>query len=328
MRLAFLVSAVIIFLSSRSQSYAPPGKLIDVDGHRMHLFTQGKGSPSVIMENGSGDFSFVWSLVQPGVSQFTRTVSYDRAGYAWSEAGPAPRTDKQITWELHEALRKAGIHPPYVLVGQSYGGFLVRAFAHYFPKEVAGMVLVEAVNENARIMIGGNPTRIREFSKGRISPAVQHSITNGTPTTFSNAVVQMDTSIEFPMNRLSTKEQQWQKWAQNQPTFRATVDSEMTWSPEDVQRLYNNKGNPSYRLGSIPLIVLTRAKGGYEGRPDSAELEQERLSQQKELSHLSTNSKWIVDKNSGHNIHLEDPQLVIRSIREVVEAMRQHRKLL
>ena len=327
MKLALLFLNVFIFLSSSSQMFTPPGKMVNVGGHRMHLLIMGKGSPTVIMENGSGDFSFVWSLVQPSVSQFTSTVSYDRAGYAWSEAGPAPRTDKQITWELHEALRKASIRPPYILVGQSFGGFLVRAFARYYPKEVAGMVLVEAVNENARILIGGNPTRIREFAKGRTAPNIQESITQKTTTTFSSSVVQVDTSIEFPMDRLPTKEQQWQKWAQNQPTFRATVDSEMTWSPEDVQRIFKNKGNPSYRLGNIPLIVLTRANGGYKGRTDSTELEQERLSQQKELSLLSTNSKWIIDKNSGHNIHLEDPQLVIRSIHEVVEAVRQHKKL-
>lgn len=327
MKLAFLFLNVLLFLSSSSQINTAPGKMVNVGGHQMHLLIMGKGSPSVIMESGSGDFSFIWSLVQPAVSKFTGTVSYDRAGYAWSDAGPTPRTDKQITWELHEALRKASIHPPYILVGQSFGGFLVRAFARYYPKEVAGMVLVEAVNENARIMIGGTPTRIREFAKGRTAPGVQQSITEATPTSFSSSVVQLDTSIEFPMDRLPKQEQQWQKWAQNQPTFRATVDSEMTWSPEDVLRLFQNKGNPSYKLGNIPLIVLTREKGGYEGRTDSAELEQERLSQQKELSLLSTNSKWIIDKNSGHNIHLEDPQLVIRSIHEVVEAVRQHIKL-
>jgi pimeloyl-ACP methyl ester carboxylesterase len=80
-------------------------------------------------------------------------------------------------------------------------------------------------------------------------------------------------------------------------------------------------------LGDIPLIVLSRAHGGYEGMADSSELETERLKLQEVLAHLSTNSKHIIDKNSGHNIHLEDPALVIESIRQVYEAVIHHKKL-
>src|SRR4051812_7799798 len=97
-----------------------PGILVDAGGHKLHLNIQGKGSPAVIFENGSADFSFIWTLVQPEVAKFTKTVSYDRSGYAWSESGPMPRTSKQICFELHTALNNAGIHPPYILVGQSF----------------------------------------------------------------------------------------------------------------------------------------------------------------------------------------------------------------
>src|SRR4051812_21716932 len=142
------------------------GILVDAGGHKLHLNIQGSGSPNVIFENGSGDFSFIWSLVQPEVSKFTKTVSYDRAGYAWSEPGPQPRTSQQICLELNTALKNAGVPPPYILVGQSFGGFLVRAFARYYPKEVLGMVLVEAVQEDQKIfMSGDSPMRIRSFAK-------------------------------------------------------------------------------------------------------------------------------------------------------------------
>ena len=165
-----------------------PGILVDGGGHKLHLNVQGKGSPTIVFENGSGDFSFIWALVQPEVAKFTQTVSYDRAGFAWSEPGPMPRTSEQICFELHTALNNAGIHPPYILVGQSFGGFLVRAFARYYPKEVAGMVLVEAVQEDQKIFMGGDtPQRIRDAAKGRVAPAVQ---TNFTP--------QRDTSQQQP----------------------------------------------------------------------------------------------------------------------------------
>src|SRR5689334_4275127 len=107
----------------------PPGRLVDVGGQRIHLNCTGRGSPTVVFENGAGDFSIVWSLVQPRVSEFTRACSYDRAGYAWSDPGARPRTYDQISLELHSALERAGERGPYVLVGQSYGGLVVRGFA-------------------------------------------------------------------------------------------------------------------------------------------------------------------------------------------------------
>lgn len=295
----------------------------------LHMIDRGKGSPAVVMESGSGDFSFIWSLVQPGVAAFTRTVSYDRAGFAWSEPGPYPRSGRQISFELHEALRHAGITGPYILVGQSFGGFLVRAFARYYPKEIAGMVLVEALNENARIIINDKPMRIREFATGKTAPPPKLTATNSRnhPGTVVNDTLVKETQLEPPLDKLPDSVVKMQLWAQSQKSFRIAADSEMTWSPEDVSMLYKNRGNKEYQLGDIPLIVLTRGSGGYEGRSDSAELETERLAQQEELATLSTNSKHIIDKNSGHNIHLEDPALVIASIREVFEAARYHRKL-
>ena len=80
-------------------------------------------------------------------------------------------------------------------------------------------------------------------------------------------------------------------------------------------------------LGDIPLIVLSRGNGGYSGRPDSAELENERLKLQDDLAHLSTNSKHIIDKNSGHNIHLEDPTTVINAIKQIIYAYKTGTKL-
>jgi pimeloyl-ACP methyl ester carboxylesterase len=226
-----LLSYLLCTVSSKSQvAQNPPyGKMINVGGHRIHIHVIGKGNPTVIFENGSGDFSFVWNLVQPEISKITRTVSYDRAGYAWSDPGPVPRTDRQITMELHAVLQLAGIDPPYILVGQSYGGFLVRAFTRYYPEEVKGMVLVEAVHENARIMINGKPVRIRELAKGLSAPdPILNYEDKSIPLPVDS--VKIDSTIEPPLDRLSAQAQKWQIWAQSQPNFRKAVESEMSWS--------------------------------------------------------------------------------------------------
>ncbi len=88
----------------------------------MHISCSGRGSPTVILEAGTGAFSFDWGLVQPEVAKFTRVCSYDRAGQAWSELGPQPRTIKQKAYELHTLLTNAKVSGPYVLVGHSGGG--------------------------------------------------------------------------------------------------------------------------------------------------------------------------------------------------------------
>jgi len=321
-----LLFAQLIFSQDQPQpkfADSMPGILVDAGGYKLHLNIQGKGSPTVIFESGSGDFSFVWSLVQPEVAKFTKTVSYDRAGYAWSEPGPTPRTSKQICFELHTALNNAGIHSPYILVGQSFGGFLVRAFARYYPKEVVGIVLVEAVQEDQKIFMGGDtPQLIRDFAKGRIVPEVQKNFTPQPDK--SHAQTMMNTEIDPLFLKLPDSIQKMQIWAQSQPQFIKTVQAEMDWSPEDVADLYKHKNETNYMLGNTPLIVLTRGKGGFDGRADSLQLENERLQAQEELAHLSSNSKHVIDMNSGHNIHVEDPATVIEAIKEIYTAVTQH----
>jgi pimeloyl-ACP methyl ester carboxylesterase len=314
-------------LAQERMSPAAPGKLFDAGGHLIHIHIQGTGGPAVIFENGSGDFSFIWDLVQPAISKTTTTVSYDRAGYAWSEVGSVPRTGAQIAYELHTALEHAGIKGPYILVGQSYGGFLVRTFARIYRKEMAGMVLVDALNENEQIMINNQPTRIRDFAKGRLVPPIDSITEQAADTVKENNPLEANTMIEPPLDRLSPEDQQLQLWAQAKYAYYKAVSNEMDWSPEDVANMYKHKGEPDYMLGNIPLIVLSKSKGYYGNSPDSAELEKTRIKLQIELSHLSTNGKQITDLKSGHNIHLEDPELVVQCIEQVITAYKNHSRL-
>jgi len=127
----------------------------DAGGHSLNLLIGGAGAPTVVFEAGFGGGIASWSTLQAEIAKFARTVSYDRAGLGRSEMGPKPRSARQIALELHAALEKAEIKPPYVLVGHSLGGVYVRIFTDMYPKEVAGMVLVdpsqEAFEEWARV---------------------------------------------------------------------------------------------------------------------------------------------------------------------------------
>ncbi len=145
----------------------PQGSLtlqkVDVGGHSLNLLTGGQGSPAVVFEGGFGAGIASWSTVQKEVAAFARTVSYDRAGLGQSELGPKPRTAKQVATELHTALEKAGVKPPYVLVGHSFGGIYVRVFAEMYPKEVVGLVLLDPSQESYNEWLKKNhPARLKD----------------------------------------------------------------------------------------------------------------------------------------------------------------------
>jgi hypothetical protein len=194
---------------------------------------------------------------------------------------------------------------------------------------VVGLVLVDALNENEKIIINNQEVRIRDMAKGRITPEIQNITKKNfdTASLKENNPLVSNTSIEPPLDRLSPEDQKMQVWAQTQYNYFKAASSEMDWSPEDVADMYKNKGKPGYMLGNIPLIVISKGYGNYSGMQDSAELENQRLILQKELTQLSTNNKHIIDRNSGHNIHLEDPATVISAIEQVINAYKTNTKL-
>ena len=152
--LAILAILIVVILIAGANAkanlkarYPAPGQLVDMGGYRMHISCQGEGSPTVILEAGGGDSSLIWALVQPQVAKITRVCAYDRAGFGWSDLSPKPRTAQNIVEELHILLVKSGITGPYILVGHSMGGMIIRLYAHQYPDEVAGMVLVDSVHE-------------------------------------------------------------------------------------------------------------------------------------------------------------------------------------
>lgn len=140
---AVLLSAIALFLPTRNQTFTR----VTIEGRAMRMLVSGSGESTVVFENGLGPPLEMWGKVQPHVSQFARTVTYDRAGAGLSEDGPSPRDGHQIARELHEALRAAGLPPPYVLVGASLGGLYIRVFAGTYPEDVSGMVLVDPTHD-------------------------------------------------------------------------------------------------------------------------------------------------------------------------------------
>ena len=281
-----------------ARSFPPPGKLIDVGGYRLHLYCTGAGrpgSPTVILEGGLGDTSLVWSKVQPGVASFTHVCSYDRAGYGWSDTGPLPRTDRHVITELHMLLTRAGVPGPYVLVGHSSGGLIMRLYASTYPQQVAGLVLVDSSHEDQDRYPELRPTGTN------LLPLCQALAPFGILRLLG--YLNGDVAEDPPTVQLADKAHLYQT------RYCQTVsDEEAAWD-ESLAQVRAAR----HPLGQLPLVVLTR------GIPDAdPQLARDWQALQRDLASLSSHSVHIIATRSGHYIQLDQPDLVIAAIKQVL----------
>jgi pimeloyl-ACP methyl ester carboxylesterase len=158
-----------------ARAYPMPGQLIDVGGHRLHLYCTGTGSPTVVLEPGLGGASSDLGWIAPAIARDSRVCVYDRAGRGWSDAADGPQDGAHIAADLHTLLDRAHVPGPYVLAGHSFGGLYVLSFAAQFPDQVAGLVLLDSTAPEPG---PARPTYTESYSLLRrvsaLLPAVAH----------------------------------------------------------------------------------------------------------------------------------------------------------
>ena len=291
-----------------------PGQMVDVGGYRLHIYCEGEGSPTVIMEAGLGNPSLTWSLVQPEIAKDTRVCVYDRAGLGWSDSSPRQRSAEVMVEELHTLLRNANIHAPYVLVGHSFGGLLLRLYTHTYPDEVVGLVLVDSFHY----------TQMEKYPKvhgknNRLIPlsltALELWIASGIPASNPSLVPVLDLG-KLPSEEVET----YRELTAADSKSTKEAEAELVSLEESSQQ---EKNANIKSVGDIPLIVLSH--GYLEPRlldPIGAEHHQEYetfwRADQKKLASLSPQGQLVIATKSGHYIQLDEPILVIDAIEHVL----------
>ena len=268
----------------------PPGLLVDVGGHRLHVWCTGAGGPAVILDNGLGGSTAGWGYVQPDVARFTRVCSYDRAGMGYSDPGPTPRTARRIASELAELLTRSGITGPVVLVGASIAGFDVRVFASDHPERAAGLVLVDGSHEDDVHPVPPIARFVPLLSTGGALRLLGMS--------FGDRIETLPPSVR----------QYAQATRFRAAGYQAAADeiTHVQESAEEVRR--------SRRKLTIPVLVVTGAQG--------ADANWRRL--QQDQAALSERGCLIVAERSGHVVQVDQPKIVVDAIRTVVEIARGH----
>ncbi|HTE25861.1 alpha/beta hydrolase [Flavitalea sp.] len=310
------------------------GNLLDIGGWKLHynyVKATNQNSPTIIFESGIRGFSFEWIPIQQKLTSIANSFAYDRSGYAWSQLGPKPHTLKQTVYNLHTLLRKAGLKPPYILVGASHGGMVARLFTQTYPEEVMGLVLVDAAYEDGVQYINGKKTYASLNAGGKKIPEVKTQAddtdnnlarTQEAITAIGGALKSMGfpfKSVEHPFNMLPDSIQKLRLWALNQFEFYVANENEYILD-EKVEIIRERKKTP-FMFSDKPLIVLTATSSGNPNDPD----EIDRLKNQSEMTNLSKNSKQIVINDSGHHIHVEKPDIIIEAIKMIIGGLKQER---
>jgi pimeloyl-ACP methyl ester carboxylesterase len=280
--------------ASDSVNYPPPGQLVNVNGHGIHIHCAGEGSPTVIMEAGGGDSSMSWSEVQSEVSNFTRVCSYDRLGLAWSDDTNSNRTSKAAADELRSLLVAAGEKGPYVLVGHSLGGFTMRIFASDYPGDVVGMVLVDPSDENmftASELSGMAGTFRSESMMARF----------GVMRLFGANIIPSVLGAPLPVD-----------YAKNIPIVFGpkslnTAADEIEAIKESQAYVKQVSGEGSF--GSKPLLIIS-ADNDYSRESGFMDFH-------KTLTRLSTNSSHVAAEGP-HHLHWVNQAIVVESISAVI----------
>jgi len=303
--------------------YPPPGQMVDVGGYRLHINCQGipvSGSPTVVMEGGNAESCLTWALVQPEVARFARVCTYDRAGLGWSERSPQPRTATNIVEELHTLLTRAGVEPPYVLVGHSIGGMFVRLYAHRYPDQVTGMVLVDAAHEEQYMRFPTSLQRLQQQSLTMMAGVMRLLKTLNSMGLLALFADKIGRTWPTPIPD-KVREAYLGVACSDTRFFEAAIDESVSVG----ENLVAVRAARIDTLGNLPLVVLSAPDqfANLEKHLSAEDAGQFRVvteELQAELTALSSRGKRVIVRNSGHYIQVEQPEAVIDAIREVVEA--------
>lgn len=302
--------------------FSRPQQLVDIGGRRLHLYCSGTGSPTVVFDAPSADAGWSWHGVQPAIARRTRACVYDRAGLGYSDPSPLPGASGNAVTDLHKLLQAAGIAPPYVLVGSSYGGGNVQLYTYRHPEQVRGLVLVEPQHED-------EVARLDKASQGKwsqltaaqaaiwpycVAAAEKGFVPGSEPFVQCTGGIQPIYGRQLAAARLAveTSPAYWHAAASEEAHF-------------DVSR--GELGAARRPFGDLPLVVLTRGVSPFAvpGKPQSElnkAAERENEAMHKEVAALSSRGSQRVVPGAGHIIQQDRPEAVVKAITDVLDMLR------
>jgi pimeloyl-ACP methyl ester carboxylesterase len=305
-----------------ARRYPAPGAFVDVGGHRLHFVCDGAGEPAVLFDSGIAASSLSWVRVMRGVATFSRACAYDRTGLGWSEMSRGRRSVGRMIAELRAVIGHVAGGGPVVLVGHSFGAFLVCAYASQYPRDVAGLVLVEPPSDwhemtprQAFMLRGG--VHLSRVGAGLARVGVVRAclalLTGGAPGVPRNFVRVFGSTAARTLERLVGEVRKLPEevhpvvsmlWSQPK-CFRAM--GQHIAAMQEMAHLVSGVAT----LPDVPLVVIS-----------SGDQPAETLAKQRRLTTLSPQGRHLIASRSAHWVQFDEPDLVVAAVRDVVERAR------
>jgi pimeloyl-ACP methyl ester carboxylesterase len=274
-----------------AQAYAPPGRLVQAGGSLLHVLCTGSGSPTILLEAGAGGNHLDWSLVQPQLARTNKVCSYDRAGFGWSSGTRRSRTVDNIADELHRVAAAMDLAPPFVIVGHSFGGLIALHYAARYGTEVAGLVLLDPAH----------PDQFQRFRHAGVRlPQPERAAMRTPPTAATYGLPDRLHGIALHLAR--------------RPEARLSAFAEMTLLPVNAVRVNSNP------LPRVAARIVIHGNREWDGPYPDGRMERAWSEMQADLALRLEAPPPIVALASGHQIALDSPELVVRTVREVIRS--------
>ncbi len=290
----------------------PPGKLIDLGGYKVHCYQKGTGKITVVLDHSLGGIEGY--LLMEEIAEINKVFIYDRPGYGWSDSSPKKRCSQEIVYELDQLLEKADVSPPYLLVGDSFGSYNVRLYAHYFPDKVCGIVLTDGLHEQGMLNLPLSVKLLKSFFLSGFIISILGA-TFGLIRLLGNFKV--FELIKPQLNKFNRDSLMLVKQSFYHPKHWLTMAREI-WNLETSATQVQKANN----LGNIPLISI-KAKTFFHPSiftfffPLKATNKIRNIIHE-ELLKLSSNSSQILANNSSHFVWIDEPEMIILAIKQIL----------
>jgi pimeloyl-ACP methyl ester carboxylesterase len=295
------------------EQQAPPGNLINLGKYRLHFCLAGTASPTIVIDHSLGGIEGYFLLEE--LSKLARVFIYDRAGYGWSDSSPYPRTSYQIVRELDKLLTQANIEPPYILVGDSFGSYNVRLYAHLFPEKVVGLVLTDGLHETEMLKMSIALKALKLFFIsgfwmsifGAILGIIRLLKVLGVFELLKPELRQFSPDVRNLVKRSFCRAKHWM-----------TMSREMLNLDKSARQVSEAKN-----FGNLPIVSI---KANSFFKPSlwtrfiplkSANQLREKM--HLELGNLSTDFLQIQAEKSGHFVWMDQPEVMVNAVRILLD---------
>lgn len=304
-----LYQAIAALLEDRQP---PPGQLINIGNHRLHLYTKGEGCPTIVLDHSLGGIEGYFLIDE--LAKLSRVCIYDRAGYGWSDHSSSPRTSHHIAMELDALLTAAAIEPPYLLVGDSFGTYNVRLYAHLFPEKVIGMVLTDGLHEAGMLKMPFSLKALKLFFISGFWMSIAGSILGIIRLLNVCRVFEL---LKPELRQFSKLSRAWVKRSFCRPKHWITMSREMVNLKASARQVSEAKD-----LGTLPIVSIKAASffkpsfwtlfiplGGANRLRDKMHVE---------LCKLSTDCVQVEASKSGHFVWTDQPDVMVDAVKTIL----------